>query len=303
MKYSLFALLLVCSLQMNAQRLTPDSLLTCDTNPQFVHFNDVQIFQFLGKDSTKGKISYSEKHDSLGRIIACCYTGHKENSATAFSDVLDIREYGANGKIAILTSYYNEPDMRGEVNKTFYYYSDTTLIALERYSLKKRIKADVDKGNGRPGGCIILPEDYEKDPAWKLDQQTKYESSNGVQTASYSTASNTSQNGWEYTYDAQGRILTKQSLDGSRLIYTEYFRYSGDTVFSELVWANPDWSGTKKMKVYAANSKRLTAEFTTQSNKTWEKRYTYDAKGRLVKYQYLKPDGTPDLTHNYRYAD
>ncbi len=297
-------LLLFCIAgQLCAQRMTPDSLLLCTADPDFSHFDDVQIFQFLGSDSAKGKITYSEKHDSLGRVVAYNYTGHKENSATGTSDVLGIKEYNKVGKLSVLTSYYNESSMKGEVTKTFYYYSDTILIAMERYSFEKRIRSDVDKGEGRPGGCIILPGDYEKERTWKLEQQVKYERNNVTNTSSYSTVSNTSQNGWEYTYDEKGRMATKQSMDGNRIVYTEYFTYKGDTVFSDLVWNNSEWSGTKRAKVYSGKTKKIVAEFITQGDKTWIKRYWYDDKDRITRYQYYNVDGSINLTHTYRYKD
>lgn len=293
--FSLNALALV-----SQTHLTPDSLLRCDTSPQFVTFENFQIFQFLGTDSLNGNVTYSEKHDSLGRVVAYHYKGHKENSGTGTSDVLAIKEYDNEGRLSSITSYYEE-SVTNDITKVFYYYRDTFLIQTEIFSYKRRIKPGVDKGDGRPSGCIITSKDYEKEKTWKLDNLIKYDYVSGVRNTSYSLITNTSQNGWEYTYDEQGRLSTKQSMNGNNVVYTEYYSYIGDTVRTDSVWNNRQWSGTKRMFIYGGIPRRLRQEVITQGENTWKKQYWYDNQGRILRYVYYNKDGSPNLTHIYRY--
>ena len=75
------------------------------------------------------------------------------------------------------------------------------MIRSRFFRYEKRLKPTVDKGLGRPGGCIILPEDYEKNRVWQ-------EKSTSV-----------------YRYNSAGKLVERLESHGSKLVEKQQWSY------------------------------------------------------------------------------
>ncbi len=284
----------------NQTTITQQQQLVIDSTIKFEHFLDLQVYQYFDNDSSKGTITHSEKYDDAGRIIAEYFKDYKTDKGNGRTDVLTINEYNEQGKLKARTDYY-ETFMAGEVQKTFYYYKDSLLITLESFEFKKRLKAGVDKGIGRSGGCIVTSEDYEKQRTWKLTRLVKYEyNSNGKKTKSYSIVSQGSHNGFEYEYNEEGQLVKEKSFDKDELLWTTEYQYVGLQEISELTWNINNWGTTKTIKTYSVKN-QLLEEITIQKNNKFIDKYYYDEKQRLVRFESYDSDGKLALTHLYRY--
>lgn len=291
-----------CAIGQTDMPITKSELLTSDTNIVFEHFEDIQIFQYFDNDSINGKITHSRKLDSQGNVIAEYYKDYKTDKGNGRTDVLTINEYNEKNQLIISTDYY-ESFQKGEVQKSFFYYNDSLLVRVESFELKKRLKPDVDKGFGRPGGCIIMPEDYEKEPTWKASRIVLYQyDSFGRKKLSYSPLFQSSHNRFEYQYDSDGNLIIEKSLDESRLLYIINYHYQLNQTISELQWDNKDWGGTKRIKTFDKHG-NLIKESTIQNDKEWVDDYLYNIDNKLVRFIAYDSDGEISLTHIYRYKN
>ncbi len=269
---------------------------------EFKHFTNIQIYQFLANDSSKSKITYSAKLNPQGKIIAEYYKDYKTDSGNGRADVLTKNEYDKSGKIIISTNYYTGSFMSDEIQKTFYYYSDTLLTRIEAYEFKKRLKKDIDKGLSRPGGCIITPDDYEKERTWELARMQLFQYNNqGKKVKSYSPVSQGSHNGFEYSYNDKGELLTEKSFDKDKLLYTERYEYKNTVTTSVLTWDSHDWGSTKRIFTRDQKNKKLLKEQVIQGENEYVHIYIYNLKGQLVKYIAYDSLGKINLTHIYKY--
>jgi hypothetical protein len=286
--------------EQSEKPITNDDLLVVDTNNVFEHFEDVQVFQYFGNDSLNGKITHSRKLDANGNVIAEYYKDYKTDKGNGRADILEINEYNGKNQLIISTSYF-ETFQRGEVTKSFYYYKDTLVVRVESFEFKRRMRSDVDKGLGSPGGCIVTSEDYEKERTWKVSRIVLYEyDSNGRKTLSYSPIFNSSYNRFKYQYDTDGNLTVEKSLDESRHLYTTNYQYQLNQTISDLQWDNKDWGGTKRIKTFDNNG-NLVKESTIQKNKEWIDIYKYNIEGKLVRFIAYDNDGEINLTHIYVY--
>ena len=292
--------LISCVFGQNQATITQQQQLVIDSTIKFAHFPDLQVYQYFDNKTSKGTITHSEKHDDVGRIIAEYFKDYKTDKGNGRADVLTINEYNELGKLKVRTDYY-ETFKEDDVQKTFYYYADSLLTTVESFDFKRRLKANVDKGFGRPEGCIVTTEDYQKERTWKLTRLVKYEYNiKGQRTKSFSIVSQGSHNGFEYEYNAQGKLVKEKSFNKDELLWTTEYKYSGNQEITELTWNKYNWGTTKKIKTYNVRH-QLLEEVTIQEGNKYVEKYMYDKKGRLVKFESYDRDGKLGLTHKFRY--
>ena len=291
-----------CAIGQSKKPITNAKLLVIDTNIVFKHFKDIQVFQYFDNDSLNGKITHSKKLDANGNVIAEYYKDYKTSKVNGRVDVLEINEYNEKNRLIISTSYY-ETFQRGEVKKSFYYYKDSLLVRTESFDFKRRIKSDVDKRNGQPGGCIVTSEDYEKERTWEINRIVLYEyNNNKKKTLSYSPIFKNYHNRYEYQYDTNGNLTVEKSLDESKLLYTINYQYQLNQTISDFQWDDEDGGGTKRIKIFDNNG-NLIKESTIQEDKEWIDVYKYNIEGILVRFIAYDSDGEINLTHIYRYKN
>jgi hypothetical protein len=296
----LFTAITICSFGQSKVPITKPELLTIDTNTVFNHFDDIQVFQYFDNDSLNGKITHSKKLDVNGNVIAEYYKDYKTDKGNGRADVMEINEYNGKNQLITSTTYY-ETFQKGEVQKMFYYYKDSHLIRRESFEFKRRMKTSVDKGLGRPGGCIVTSDDYEKEGTWEATHIVLYEYNNyGRKTKSYSPIFQGYHNRFEYTYDHNGSLIEEKSMDESRLIYTIKYKYSDNQTSSKLKWDKESWGGTTKIKTFDNNG-NLIKESTIQKNKEWIDIYKYTIDNKLKRFVAYESNGEISLTHIYKY--
>tara|TARA_R110001592_G_scaffold237306_11_gene496369 strand:+ start:26359 stop:27273 length:915 start_codon:yes stop_codon:yes gene_type:complete len=294
--FSIISTFVYCQDSYNSK--TDSSYLTIDTNITFKHFEDLQVFQYFYSDSLNGKITYSEKIDSFGNVIARFHKDYKTDLGNGKEDMLTINEYDEHNQLKSTTIYF-ETFRKGEVDKTFYHYNDSLLVLAETYELKKRLKPDIHKGIASHHGCIVLPEDYEEHPTWALRKAEifKYDSL-GRKTGSYCPVFFYSHNRWEYQYDDQGKLIVSKSFDQSKLLYTSKYRYTKNKIIEDLDWV--DWSDRKYIETYDQKN-NLINKSTIILDSKWVDRYYYNQNNQLLRFEAYDKDDKLQLTHIYLY--
>lgn len=286
----------------NDTPITKPVLLTIDSNIVFKHFEDVQVFQYFNNDSLDGKITHSKKLDSKGNIMAEYYKDYKTDEANGRVDVLKINEYNTQNKLIISTSYY-ETFLKEEVHKSFFYYSDSLLVRVESFELKKRLKPGIRRGPAGPMSCFTSPEDYEKKRTWEVSRIVLYEYDNkGRITLRYSPVYNSSQNRFEYQYDTEGNLKAEKSLNESKLLYIIHYQYHLNQIVSDLQWDREYGHGKKYIKTFDTHG-NLIKESTISQDDEWVDIYTYNKEGKLVLFMAYDSKGAVSLTHIYTYKN
>jgi hypothetical protein len=299
----ILALFLDTTFGQEQKIITQKQQLVIDTEIQFKHFDDVQVYQYLKNMVFDKKITYSQKYDSSGRLIAEYFKDYKTDSGNGRGYILVINEYDDAGKLKITTNYY-ETFTPSVVQKIFFYYNDSLLATKESFEFTTRLKPDLNKGIGRQGGCIITPDDYEKDKTWKLTDLTKYEYDNkGKKIKAYSLVGRfpSDNDDYEYEYNKEGKLLKEKLLKHKEALWTTEYRYMQHQEISLLTWNINNWGTTKTIKKYGSKAQNLLEETTIQNGKKFVRKYYYDHKKRLVRYNSYDSDGKLDLTHVYKY--
>jgi hypothetical protein len=191
------------------------------------------------------------------------------------------------------------------------------LIKEEHFTFERRLRKDVDKGLGRPGGCSITKEDYEKERTWEQTSEMDYAYDNKGNKILYDATKLhfDDQNRYTWTYDTFGRILKYSSFDKNKLIWNEDYSYFTDSYKFTRTWYD---SGGKPEHLKEKNwgySAQCTYTFelddksrVVKETATTEKRETlyiettfYNSEGQIERTVYYNNKGNPELTHIYIY--
>ena len=279
---------------------TDSTYLTIDSNITFNHFEDLQVFQYFYSDSLNGKITYSEKIDSIGNVLATYYKDYKTDKGNGKTNAITFNEYNEKQQLTTSTIYF-ESFRSGEVDKTFYYYKDSLLVLAETFVLRKKLKPEIHKGIEGHHSCIVLPDDYERHPTWSLRKAEifKYDSL-GRKTESYCPVFLYSHNRWEYQYDDQSKLIVSKSFDQSELLYTSKYRYEKCRIIEDLDWVG--WSDSKYIETYDEKNNLIKkSTISLDSGFEWVDKYYYNQNNQLIRFEAYDKYNKLQLTHVYFY--
>ena len=258
-------------------------------------------------------------YNKTGQIISEQYINYMENDAVSIVDTKDSYIY----KDTLLVKIFSLDEDHDSTRTINTYNNKGSLTKSEYYDFKKRIKKGVDKGNGRPGGCIVTKDDYEKSRTWRLKSEINYEYDNNGNKIVYDASKKhwDSQNKYTWKYDSKNRITEHSSYNVSKkykdqLYWTEKYEYF-DGVY-KYVRTSYDYDGNPKhLKEKSWEySAQVTYEFkvnakgqiieqkvTDEKGKIYSKETTeYNAKGLIDKTIAYDGDDKPLMTHVYKYT-
>lgn len=277
------------------------------------NYTKCKVFQYAGIDSLNKKLVSEELYNSKGQLISYYYNGFQESSSVSKRDSKYFNFY-LDSLLVLSTSI----DENNDSTKTIYLYNASgQKIKEEHFDYKRRLKKDSDKGFGRPGGCIVTEEDYEKNKTWEMTSEINYKyDSNGNKILYDATKLHfTSQNKYTWTYDEQYRVLEHCSFNDTKLIWTEQFEYFKDGYKFTRTWY--DYDGTpKQLKeksweywpqytfTYKLNANGRVIEeivMTEKGELTSSETTLYNSSGKIIKNTKFDSKGQPDITHIYLY--
>lgn len=279
------------------------------------------IYQYAGLDSSSKTISKVVKYDKDNRVLSEKYQGFKKSSYEGTSNVIDFYDYKNELFVQKRTVYTDNstPSFRqlDSAKTIFYYDNQNNLIKRQHYDLKRRIKPNVDKGLGRPGGCIIVEEDYEKESSWDIKSEIlfRYDSLNRKIEYYAPEIHWGSQNRYTWSYYDNGKINEYRSYDHDRLIWIEKFSYTDTSYQFIRTWydyeGNPkhlkekSWEHTPQITLISKldNQGRVIEE--TKVNEKGDflgsTKTEYNQIGLVIKKVKYNKDKQPDMTHIYDY--
>ncbi|WP_276978425.1 hypothetical protein [Flavobacterium filum] len=308
-------ILIVCCKSLNQAKKQTDLSLYQDTVIHYVTLNKCLVFSFKNNDSTNKALTKTIKYDRNGQEV--------ETVMNNFGNYIDNKEINIyNSKKQLVVSYYQpkEQQSREEISKTEYFY-DTygNLIRQTTNTLMRRIRKDVDKGMGRPGGCIITEKDYEKKKTWALETEWNfyYDSKNRLIRKKASPI-NSSQDLYEYSYIENSQRLAEQKSLNSKtgLIYIEKFYFKNDTTIFERFWYEQDGTRSKDFdgkltqnyfwyEITDKNGNSIKKYIIDKDDKRIFNReeFFYDKKNRLIRKNTIDNNGKIVWTDLYIYYD
>ena len=276
-------------------------------------YSRCEIVQYGGEDSSKAKTTKVITYDKQGRVTSETYNGFKESSSIGTSDVTHFYYY-RDSLLSRRGSIYPS----GDSSKIIYEYDKRGFLNREIHSdFEKRIRNDVDKGLGRPGGCIITEEDYEKERTWKKTSIINFTyDKQGNKLEYYAPKIHWgSQNRYIWVYDDQNRIIEHSSFEDSRLIWKEVFSYSDFSYKFIRTWYDHngqpqhlkeksweywqqytftyklDNEGRQIEEIVSNEKGEVTSRTTTEYNE-------FGMVSMTIKYN---KENEPDMTHIYKY--
>jgi hypothetical protein len=204
-------------------------------------------YYFFAKDTLTPIIARVLSNDQAGHEKEVIYTSF-ESHVPATSLIF----YDSLGKKSIEYYRIDEKGQHQTLTKTLHYYNEKAqLIQSISFDFKRRIKKDVDKGLGRPGGCIITEDDYEKQKSWALASVWNYKYDNlGRHIEKVAPVLNSTQDHYLYSYDSLGRLKEKRSLEANTIIWIENYAYHQNGYEFTRTWFEKDgtrgkeWNGS-----------------------------------------------------------
>lgn len=237
----------------------------------------VKIFQYEGTDSLHKELALTRRFNAQGKLVAqLChrryeedYTGYEEADARywVYQDTLLVRTYG------ILSN-------NDSVDNYFTYNTDGRCTSAEYFRYARRLKPGVDKGLGRPGGCIVLPEDYEPNRVWRqVFATTSQYDKHGRRTDQTEWRDSVVTQREHWTYDRQGRPTVYTQTRGDAALDTErYWWYNWRGKLAQL--QESYWRGSYNTTTF----------------------YEYDWRGRLSEeHAYADKDSSIVAENYYTY--
>jgi YD repeat-containing protein len=204
--------------------------------------------------------------------------------------------------------YYriDESSYKGKIAKNVFYYNSLGKLSSSiSFDYLKRIRKNVDKGFGRPGGCIITDEDYDTAKSWELETIWNYKyDSQGRLIEKNAPYINSTQDKYTYEYDGQGRLSEEKSLEGTNTIWVEKYFYGERFYKYTRTWFERDGTRSKNSDntlqsvdtfLYKTdNNNNITAEIITEKGGQLVSKDTmyYDNKNRITRRKIYDELGT-----------
>ncbi|WP_400192225.1 hypothetical protein [Hymenobacter sp. B81] len=273
--------------------------------------SECTIWQYSGSDSVRSTVACRRLYDARHRLISETYRGF----SPTFEDTwVDGSTY----------SFYEDTLLRQQVavypnqdrSKVIHTYSPQgQLIRQEHLTFERRLKAGVDKGMGRSGGCIVAPEDYEPHRTWAR---------RGVSTFAYDERGNKVEQEFQppsappdrttWAYDAGNRVTRQSFYSAQQLSWTEQYIYTPDGYSYTRTWfdaagrpqhraaTSADYWPQYTFAVAGHPNRPVRQICTNEQGQTKSViTYAYDSQQRLIRAVARNGQGQPLTTHRYVY--
>ena len=248
----------------------------------------VKIFQYEGTDSLGKKLAVTRVLNSHNQLIFEKYhRDYKEtNEGATYGYTAGSRYFTYRDTFLIKTI----GTARGDSAKSFCFYNDEGLLIKSRFfRYEKKLKPTADKGLGRPGGCIILPEDFEKNRVWQEKSTTIYRyNSAGKLIERMNMRDSTVSEKQRWSYYKSGKLREESSFDRNDVMpsyrtlyfYDEHGRMSKRVSYTDgEVSATDNYSYRKNAVYLDGNYSSYPGEYPLSVYRNIKK---LDSKGRLV---------------------
>jgi hypothetical protein len=307
-------------------------LSVCSHGPKLGGYT-LKIFQYEGTDSLKKELAVTKVFNAQNQIISEQYHRNYEETdgGATYCCAPGFRQFIYRDTFLIKTLSAS----RGDSTKGYFLHNAKgKLIKSRFFRYEKQLKPDVDKGLGRPGGCIVLPEDYEKNRVWhetggnanrynaagKLIEEISFSRSKVLETHRWSYSKSgklleqssfvdnetTPSSRTHYFYDEHGRVSKRVSYYNEELSATDNYSYRNNAVYQDGTYAafpgeNPPsiYRNVKKMD----SKGRLVEEVAYVGRCPLEtrKRIRYCPDGRIAQTILFTCRDSSRLVHDYVY--
>ena len=286
-----------------------DTILTCD------------IYQYEGADSNDIRISKIIKYGINNNLLSEEFKDFKTSLRDGTANVITYYDYKDRLLVQKRTLYIDNttPTFNSQDSaKIIFSYNDQGLLEKrEHYDLKKRLKPNVDKGFGRPGGCIIDENDYEERSSWDITGVIffKYDSL-GRQIEYYAPSIFwTNQNRYTWSYNTDNKITDYCSYEDQRMIWDKKFAYTDSSFQYTRTWYDYDgtpehlkeksWEYTPQIThVFKLDSRGRVIEEIVKNEKgkfQYRSITEYNTSGFVSKEIRYDEKDKPEITHIYKY--
>ncbi|OAD40927.1 hypothetical protein [Polaribacter atrinae] len=286
---------------MNFRKLLLTSLIcllfaNCTNNYRYC-----EVYQYENIDSLNQKLVKNISYNKNGQILTEESNGFKTSKYIGGSKFKNNYFYSDSLLTKVITSYPNDDSFKS-INK----YSKTgILLSKENYDFKQRLKKSVDKGIGRPDGCTINSDDYEKEKSWQELSNVKYLYNKDGNKIKMITKINNGIfiNVYNWEYDNKNRISSHSFYeDDENLIWKDEYSYFNNGYKVINTWYNN--YTRQSTHIYELDEEKRIIKETVRNEKGQLKYITItdylnnNLVSKRIRYNKLNE---PEVTHIFKY--
>ena len=278
-------------------------------------FRKCIVYQFSGSDSINKHIALVQTFNQVGQIISETYSNYKKSSDQSNTDGIYYYYY----KDSLLTKRFFIADDNDTGKVLYYYNTNKQCIREEYFSCERRLRKDVKKGLGQPGGCVVFEEDLDKNRTWIKSNDVTFLYDEKGRLLRKDDGQNYDR---VWQYDSLNRITQEKGYSFNKMEYVEDYKYfNGGYKYSQISF---DIDGNPTQPIYSdiifnpiftstfhlnRDGKIIKEEITTEKGIIIsDKKYYYDNNSRVVKTihryldrHYIKANTSSVTTHIFEY--
>lgn len=265
------------------------------------------MYKYKSMDSTNLLLVQTIKYDKNEHEIELLWKDFPNQGDAKIANI-----FNKSGRI--IEKYHLNMAKYGEdkLTKTFYeYYANDKLKKSIEFDYKKRIRKDVDRGDGR-----YYPKDFEKYKSWELGKVWNYEyDEKNRLIKEYTNIVAHSQQIYTYKYDSKDRVIELCKSSDQGMYLTEKYRYFKDSSENIVIWydykGNIDTSETIKKYWDTIRKEKYDPNGNTTEKNVFERKdgslrnqdkMWYDNKNRLIRQEVYEKSELKE-TYIYHYND
>lgn len=290
-KYCILLSIKLYSLSLFSQNINiSEYILPEDTIISYRTFTESKTYKFNGFDSAKLQLVQTIKYDENGNEIEILWKDFINFVDGKTLNIFDTRGLKVQKYFVEMSKHDKD-----KLEKTFFeYHPNGKLKKTIQFSYKKRIRKDVDRGDGP-----YYAKDLNKYKSWQIGKTWNYEYNKENRLAKkYTPVIAYSQEIYTYDYDSRGRMIKESYLIDSKKKFEVDYNYFKDSSQNFITWydyeGNKDTSDTIKKyydtihkQKYDSNGnilEELVIERKDGSVRNRDKRW-YDNKNRIIRHE------------------
>lgn len=278
-------------------------------------FKECEVYQYSGKDSSKQKLAKKIIYNKAGRVVSEKNLDFYLSPSTSLGD--GTTYYFYKDTLLVKEIFINARKENDSV-KIVYSHNDLgKRISQEVFIFERLLRKEADKDLGRPRGCVVTDEDFEKERTWKKLSETSFSyNSKGylAEELNFFPIRNR-KTSTKWFYNSNGELIEEHYFDDNLLQCISRFTYYKLGKKMVRTWYEEDGTpkhlNEKSAQFYPEQTfaykldpkgKVIEERITDHKNNLLQESFFfYNTNGQLSKEVIRIIGDSPNLTHIYRY--
>jgi hypothetical protein len=263
---------------------------------------------FANNDSNKIHLALIQKFNQRNQLLTETYKNYQRNSGEGNTDGTYYYYYQDTLLTKVIYIDYHLDTSK----RLIFYDTNNKLIKEERYKCKKRLRKDVDKGFGRPGGCVVFEEDFENFRTWAKENEIHFMYDKLGRIIERNDLNDYDK---KWKYNNQNQIEQEIGFDNGKLKYKEeYIYFEGGYKNTRIYYEEnglpekPEYANGIFSPIYTStyytnvNGQVYKEVVTTEKNELISTElFFYNKEKQIIRSDFINGKGEKEITHRYDY--